>query len=168
MSSISIDIIIGVILIYGIVTGFYRGLFLELSSRIRLLAGIYFASNFYNIVAKYIQKIISWEENYLIILSFIIILILTIICINLVAKSLTKLADNISLGLLNKMIGSLFGFVKYFIVCMIFVLIFDRINSTIELINPLTLSHSELYPYIKLVNQEIFPSFIKSIYGDGL
>ena len=168
MSSISIDIIIGAILIYGIVRGFHRGFFLEVSSLISLVAGIYIASKFYNIVAKYFQKIISWEENYLIILSFIIILILSIICINLIAKSLTKLADNISLGLLNKMAGSLFGFVKYFIVCMIFVLIFDRINSTIELIDPLTLSHSELYPYIKVVNQEIFPAFIKSIYGDGL
>ena len=128
MSSISIDIIIGAILIYGIVRGFSRGLFLEISSLISLIAGIYIASKFYNIVDKYFQKIISWEENYLIILSFIIILILSIICINLIAKSLTKLADNISLGLLNKMAGSLFGFVKYFIVCMIFVLIFDRIN----------------------------------------
>ena len=163
MSSISIDIIIGAILIYGIVRGFSRGLFLEISSLISLIAGIYIASKFYNIVAKYFQKIISWEENYLIILSFIIILILSIICINLIAKSLTKLADNISLGLLNKMVGSLFGFIKFFIV-----LIFDRINSTIELIDPLTLSHSELYPYIKVVNQEIFPAFIKSIYGDGL
>ena len=56
MSSISIDIIIGAILIYGIVRGFSRGLFLEISSLISLIAGIYIASKFYNIVAKYFQN----------------------------------------------------------------------------------------------------------------
>ncbi len=168
MTSISIDIVIGVILIYGMIRGFYRGLFLEISSLISLLAGIYFASKFYDLVAKYIQQIMHLEENYLTILSFILVLIFTIFCFNFIAKSLTKLADNLSLGLVNKMSGSLFGCIKYFILCMIFVLLFDRLNSTIEIIDELTLSHSEFYSYIKVVNQEIFPAFIKSIYGKPL
>ena len=159
MSGNSIDIVISIILIYGIIKGFYRGLFLEISSLIGLILGLYCAINFNPIISKYLKEFISIQENYISIISFIITLIIVVILLNLIAKSLTKLADAISLGLLNKITGAFFGLIKYFIVCMVFVLVFDKINSTVKIVDELTILSSIFYPYIRYINQELFPVF---------
>ena len=71
MSGNSIDIVISIILVYGIIRGFYRGLFLEISSLIGLILGLYCAINFNPIISKYLKDFISIEENYISIISFI-------------------------------------------------------------------------------------------------
>jgi len=159
MSGNSIDIVISLILIYGIIRGFYRGLFLEISSLIKLILGLYCAINFNPIISKYLKEFISIEENYIIIISFIITLIIVVILLNLIAKSLTKLANAVALGLVNKIAGALFGLMKYFIICMVFVLVFDKINSTVKIVDELTILSSIFYPYIRFINQELFPIF---------
>ena len=89
MSGNSIDIVISIILIYGIIRGFYRGFFLEVSALIGLLLGLYCAINFNSIIGKYLKEFISLDENYIIIISFLITLIIVVIFLNLIAKSLT-------------------------------------------------------------------------------
>ena len=159
MSGNSIDIVISLILIYGVIRGFYKGLFLEIASLIKLILGLYCAINFNSIISKYLKEFISIEENYISIISFIITLIIVVILLNLIAKSLTKLANAVALGLVNKIAGALFGLMKYFIICMIFVLIFDKINSTVKIVDELTILSSIFYPYIRYINQELFPVF---------
>ena len=159
MSGNSIDIVISIILIYGIIRGFYRGLFLEISSLIGLILGLYCAINFNPIISKYLKEFVSIEENYITIISFIITLIIVIVLLNLIAKSLTKLANAIALGLVNKIAGAFFGLIKYFIICMVFVLVFDKINSTVKIVDELTILNSVFYPYIRYINQELFPLF---------
>ena len=159
MSGNSIDIVISIILIYGIIKGFYRGLFLEISSLIGLILGLYCAINFNPIISKYLKEFISIQENYISIISFIITLIIVVILLNLIAKSLTKLANAVALGLVNKIAGALFGLMKYFIICMVFVLVFDKINSTVKVVDELTILNSVFYPYIRYINQELFPLF---------
>ncbi len=159
MSGNSIDIVISIILIYGIIRGFYRGFFLEISALIGLLLGIYFAIEFNEFIGKYLQRFLSWEENYIIILSFLIILIVVVVALNLIAKSLTKLAETMAFGLLNKIAGAFFGLIKYSIICIVFVLLFDKINSSVKMIDELTILNSFFYPYIRHINQELFPLF---------
>ena len=159
MTGNSIDIVILIILIYGVIRGFYRGLFLEVSAVIGLLLGLYCAINFNSIIGKYLIEIISLEENYIIIISFLITLIIVIILLNLIAKSLTKLADAMALGLLNKITGAFFGLIKHSIICIVFVLLFDTINSSVKIIDELTILNSFFYPYIRYINQELFPLF---------
>ena len=159
MSGSSIDIVISIILIYGIIRGFYRGFFLEVSALTGLLLGIYCAINFKEVIGYYLKKILSWEENYIIIVSFLITLIIVIVALNLIAKSLTKLANIMALGLLNKIAGAFLGLIKYSVICIVFVLLFDKINSSLILIDELTILNSTFYPFIRYINQELFPLF---------
>jgi len=159
MSVSSVDIVISIILIYGIVRGFYRGFFLEVSALTGLLLGIYCAINFKEVIGYYLEKILSWEENYIIIVSFLVTLIIVVVTLNLIAKSLTKLADIMALGLLNKIAGAFLGLIKYSVICIVFVLLFDKINSSLTLIDELTILNSTLYDFIRDINQELFPLF---------
>ena len=159
MSGNSIDIVISIILIYGVIRGFYRGLFLEISALIWLLLGLYCAINFNSIIGKYLKEFISLDENYIIIISFLITLIIVVIFLNLIAKSLTKLADAMALGLVNKIAGAFFGLIKFSIICIVFVLLFDKINLSVKMIDELTILNSIFYTYIRHINQELFPLF---------
>jgi len=159
MSGNSIDIVISIILIYGIIRGFYRGFFLEVSALTGLLLGIYCAINFKEVIGYYLEKILSWEENYIIIVSFLVTLIIVVIALNIIAKSLTKLANIMALGLLNKIAGAFLGLIKYSVICIVFVLLFDKINSSLTLIDELTILNSTLYDFIRDINQELFPLF---------
>ena len=159
MSGSSIDIVISIILIYGIIRGFYRGFFLEVSALIGLLLGLYCAINFKEVISYYLEKILSWEENYIIIVSFLVTLIIVVIALNIIAKSLTKLANIMALGLLNKIAGAFLGLIKYSVICIVFVLLFDKINSSLTLIDELTILNSTFYPLIRYINQELFPLF---------
>ena len=156
MSGNSIDIVISIILIYGVIRGFYRGLFLEISALIGLLLGLYCAINFNSIIGKYLKEFISLDENYIIIISFLITLIIVVIFLNLIAKSLTKLADSMALGLVNKIAGAFFGLIKFSIICIVFVLLFDKINLSVKMIDELTILNSIFYTYIRHINQELF------------
>ncbi|MEO2067192.1 MAG: CvpA family protein [Flavobacteriaceae bacterium] len=159
MSVSSVDIVISIILIYGIVRGFYRGFFLEVSALTGLLLGIYCAINFKEVIGYYLEKILSWEENYIIIVSFLVTLIIVVVALNLIAKSLTKLANIMALGLLNKIAGAFLGLIKYSVICIVFVLLFDKINSSLTLIDELTILNSTFYSFIRYINQELFPLF---------
>ena len=159
MSGSGIDIVISIILIYGIIRGFYRGFFLEVSALTGLLLGIYCAINFKEVIGYYLKKILSWEENYIIIVSFLVTLIIVVVALNLIAKSLTKLANIMALGLLNKIAGAFLGLIKYSVICIVFVLLFDKINSSLTLIDELTILNSTFYPFIRYINQELFPLF---------
>ena len=133
---------------------------MEISSLIGSILGLYCAINFNPIISKYLKEFVSIEENYITIISFIITLIIVVVLLNLIAKSLTKLANAIALGLLNKIAGAFFGLIKYFIICMVFVLVFDKINSTVKIVDELTILNSVFYPSIRYINQELFLVFI--------
>jgi len=66
-----------------------------------------------------------------------------------------------ALGLLNKIAGAFLGLIKYSVICIVFVLLFDKINSSLTLIDELTILNSTLYDFIRDINQELFPLFFK-------
>ena len=123
------------------------------------MLGLYCAINFNSIIGKYLKEFISLDENYIIIISFLITLIIVVIFLNLIAKSLTKLADAMALGLVNKIAGAFFGLIKFSIICIVFVLLFDKINLSVKMIDELTILNSIFYTYIRHINQELFPLF---------
>ena len=92
-------------------------------------------------------------------MKILITLIIVVIFLNLIAKSLTKLADAMALGLVNKIAGAFFGLIKFSIICIVFVLLFDKINLSVKMIDELTILNSIFYTYIRHINQELFPLF---------
>ena len=64
-----------------------------------------------------------------------------------------------ALGLVNKIAGAFFGLIKFSIICIVFVLLFDKINLSVKMIDELTILNSIFYTYIRHINQELFPLF---------
>lgn len=156
-----LDIVLGLLLIYGLYKGLKNGLFVEIASIIALVAGIYGAIHFSYIAGDYLSKNMEWNERYINIASFIITFIIIVIVVHLTGKFLTKIADFAMLGLLNKLAGAIFGALKVAVILGALLVFFERANSSINLVKNETLEESVLYEPIKEIGALIFSKVLK-------
>lgn len=155
------DIIIAALLLFGFVRGLMKGLFVEVSSLAALIGGIYGAIHFSYFSGAFLKTYISWDEEYISLAAFAITFVIIIIVIALIGKTLTKLADFASLGIINKILGGVFGGLKIGLILSILFIFFGKMNDTIPFIKKETLDTSILYKPVKKIAPTIFPSIIK-------
>jgi membrane protein required for colicin V production len=73
---------------------------------------------------------------------------------------LTKLANFAALGILNKLLGGLFGGLKIALILSVLVLIFNSLNKSIPFVSDEEIEASILYNPVKSLAPMVFPSFI--------
>ena len=156
------DIIIASLLIFGFVRGVMKGLFVEVASLVALIGGIYGAIHFSYFIGDYLKEAVSWSEEYISLAAFAGTFIIIIIAIAFLGKILTRLADFASLGVINKILGGVFGALKIGLILSIIFIFFGKMNDTIPFIKKETLDESILYVPVKKIAPTIFPSIIKN------
>ncbi len=157
------DIIIASLLIFGFIRGLLRGFFVEIASLISLVLGIYGAIHFSYFAGNFLANIVDWDEQYITIVSFAITFAVIVVVISLLGKIFTKIADFAALGLLNKLLGGLFGALKIGLVLSIGLLIFSKLNSSEFFISNTQKESSVLYKPVKKLAPTLFPNFL-SVY----
>tara|TARA_R110002050_G_scaffold16719_2_gene50591 strand:- start:57904 stop:58407 length:504 start_codon:yes stop_codon:yes gene_type:complete len=155
-----LDIILGLLLLWGLYKGLKNGLFVELASLVALIAGIYGAIHFSYFAGDYLAEHMQWDEQYMNIASFVITFIVIVIVVHLAGKLLTKIADFAMLGLLNKIAGGIFGALKVAIILGAVLIFFDGMNNSFNFINKETKEESKLYEPIKEIGSFIFSRVI--------
>ena len=155
------DIIIASLLLFGFVRGLMKGLFVEVASLVALIGGVYGAIHFSHFASNFLKEYVSWKPEYISLASFAITFVIIIVVIALLGKALTKIADFAALGILNKILGGLFGALKIGLILSVVFLFFSKMNDTIPFIEKETLDESILYAPVKKVAPIIFPSIIK-------
>ncbi len=156
-----LDVIIGALILFGLVRGLSKGLFVEVASLIALIAGIYGAIHFSNFAAEFLESRVEWDEKYINFVAFAITFVIIVIVIAMAGKALTKLADFAALGILNKMLGGVFGALKISVILSVVLMIFGAMNRTIPFIEEDELQESILYKPVKSLAPMIFPYIIK-------
>ncbi|MFC7356056.1 CvpA family protein [Jejudonia soesokkakensis] len=120
----AIDIVLGIILLLGLFSGWKQGLFVALASLIGLIFGVYGAIYFSDYTAQYISEWTDLSEQTTNLIAFAVTFLIIIIIISLLGKFLTKIADFAALGMINKLLGAAFTALKYaFIVSVLFMFI---------------------------------------------
>ncbi|MFD0761670.1 CvpA family protein [Lutibacter aestuarii] len=157
------DIIITAFLLFGFIRGFFKGLFVEIASLVSLIAGIYGAIHFSYFVGNFLASKVSWEEKYITIVSFAITFGIIVLIIALLGKLFTKMADFASLGLLNKLLGGVFGALKLGLILSVILLVFSKLNNTIPFISNTQQEASILYEPVKNLAPTLFPNFLKVV-----
>ena len=157
------DIIIAVILVFGFIRGLMKGLFVEVASLVALIAGVYGAIHFSYFAGDYLKAKVSWNENYITLVSFAVTFAIIVLAISLLGKLFTKLADFAALGLLNKTLGGVFGALKIALIFSVIIMIFDQFNSVITFVKPEDRAKSILYEPVRKLAPTLFPSLIKDV-----
>ncbi len=156
-----LDIILGLLLIWGRFRGLSNGVFVAIASIIALIAGLYGAIHFSYITGDYLSNTMQWDYNYMNLIAFIITFILIVIVVSLAGKFLTKIADFAMLGLLNKIAGGLFGALKVAVILGALLIFMERSNRTLGFVKQETLDSSKLYEPIKEIGALVFSKVLR-------
>ncbi|PWH84070.1 colicin V production protein [Algibacter marinivivus] len=155
-----IDIVLGALILFGLVRGFMKGLFVEVASLVALVAGVYGAIHFSNFAADFLQTKTEWNEKTINITAFAITFVIIVLAIGLAGKALTKLANFAALGIINKLAGGVFGALKIALILSVVLNVFDKLNNTITLLDDDTKESSVLYKPVKSLVPMIFPNLL--------
>ncbi len=155
------DIIIAALLLFGFVRGLMKGLFVEVASLVALVAGVYGAIHFSYFIGDWLKDSVDWDEKYISLAAFAGTFVLIIITIALLGKVLTKIADFASLGIINKILGGVFGALKIGLILSVAFIFFGKMNDTIPFVSKESLNESILFKPVKKIAPTIFPSIIK-------
>lgn len=156
-----LDIILGLLLVWGLWKGLKNGLFIELASIIALIAGIYGAIHFSYYAGDYLFQSMDWEERYINLTAFVITFIIIVLVVQVLAKLLTKIATFALLGWLNRLAGGIFGVVKVAVILGALLVFFDRVNTSAGLVKDENMEQSVLYEPIKQIGALIFDYVLK-------
>ncbi|MBJ6367396.1 CvpA family protein [Snuella sedimenti] len=157
-----IDIVLGASILFGLVRGFMKGLFVEVASLIALIAGVYGAIHFSDFAADFLQNNVDWNKETIHIVAFAITFIGIVVIIALAGKALTKLANLAALGIINKLLGGVFGALKIGLVLSVLLIVFDRMNNTIPFTETKDLEDSVLYEPVKSLVPLVFPTILQT------
>ncbi|MGS2763505.1 CvpA family protein [Sinomicrobium sp. M5D2P9] len=151
-----IDIVIGLLIVFGIIRGLYKGLFVEIASLVALILGIYCAIHFSYEVGDYMARHVDWEERYVNLAAFILVFCAVIIVVSLAGKLLTKIADFAALGLLNRILGGLFGGLKVIVILGALLVFFEATDNAISFVDAEKKRTSILYNPVKKIGEALF------------
>ncbi len=156
-----LDIVLTVLILFGLVRGLMNGFFVEIASLIALVAGVYGAIHFSNYAATLIDENSQWDEKTVNIVAFAVTFLIIVLVIALAGKALTKLADFAALGIVNKLLGALFGALKVAVILSVFLNVFDSMNRAIPLTDDDSVKDSVLYAPVKSLIPMIFPIILE-------
>ena len=156
-----LDIVLSIVLLLGLVRGFFKGFFVELAGILSLIGGIYAAIHFSGGTYEFLDSFISWEEKYLVVLAFAVTFFIVALLISLAARFLTKMVSIIALGLVNRLLGGIFGLLKMAFLASLFFMFFERFglfDAEVE-----TEEASILYPPVRAIAPAILPTIIEEV-----
>lgn len=156
-----LDIILGGLILYGLIKGFLNGLFIEVASLVALIAGIFGAIHFSYVAGNFLSERVDWQEEHINLAAFAITFIGIIVGISMIGKLLTKLANIAALGLVNKIMGSVFGALKVVVVLGGLLIFISRLQVNIPLFDSSRTEESYLYEPVKNTGDLIFQIILK-------
>lgn len=159
----SLDIILGIFLVIGLVQGLKNGFFKEFASLAGLVLGVVGAIYFSHIVSGFLGSFTNWDEQILNLVSFVITFIMIVMIISFIAKILTKTADMVALGLVNKIMGALMGILKTAFFLSVLLLFINSIENKISFMDEEKKEASILYKPVASLAPMVLPKLIKEL-----
>ena len=150
------DIIVSLALGFGFFKGFKNGLVVEVASLGALFLGILGAVKFSSFVVEQIKVFFDWNPMAIKTISYLLVFILIVYGVSVLAKGLTKILSQASLGLFNKFLGSVFGILKWAVLTSIVLFFIIKINQWITIIDQEMINQSILYGPITELGEYLF------------
>ena len=126
--------------------GVKRGVVMEVFAIVGIILGIVVARIYAGDAAEWLQQVSQWDVNLLKPIAAFALFVLVAIACRLLSLLLTKLFKLIALGWLNRLIGGLFGAVKWILILAVIVTCIDMLDGILHFIKPELKESSVLYP----------------------
>lgn len=151
------DIVFVVPLLWGAYKGFSKGLVIEIASFVALGLGVWGGLKFSTESAEYLGKMFDISNKIMPLISFSLTFILIVVAVFLLAKLLQSVLKKAALGFVNRLLGLLFGVLKFAFILSIILNLLNVLNNEITFITPEKKEGSLLYSPIEKLSQLIIP-----------
>ena len=125
-----------------------KGFVHELASLAAIVLGIILAYSFSDEVALYLSNQFDEEGAWIKILSYVLIFFSVGLSLHFIASALTRMLKMMSLGLVNRILGAVFGLIKMLLILLILVFLLDPYVSDLRKSSP-SWQQSEVYDQLK-------------------
>ena len=151
------DIIIGLFIVWGAIQGVRQGFVKQVFSLVALLLGIWGACHFSHVLHPFLVNMLSLSEKWATITAFLLTFVIVVLGVHLLGLLVDRLLHLISLGLLNRLAGLVFGVLKTGIILSVFICILNGLNGMFHVVSPETIEESTLYPFLGKIAPALFP-----------
>jgi membrane protein required for colicin V production len=146
----TLDLLLLIPITMGFVFGLFKGLVKELASLAAIILGIYGAKLLAPAVSRFLIHTFHFSDKTASPVAYLFLFIAIALIMSLLANMLDKVFNSMSLGGLNKLLGGIFGCIKYALIVSILLNVFDSMDSRFALIKPKTKAESIGYkPLLK-------------------
>lgn len=152
-----IDIVLVLLLVFSAISGFRKGLIVELASLAALILGIWGAIEFSDVTSNFLVENFHLKSDHLNIISFIVTFVVIVILVHIIGSVVNKMVETVMLGFLNKLAGMVFGIVRAALILSIVLVVFDKIDEDVEILSPKVKSESRMYEPIRNLAPSLFP-----------
>ena len=156
-----IDIVFCALIGFGVIKGLFKGFFVEVASIAALLIGSYGAVHFSNYAYSALIGFLDWSKRNINILSFIITFLIIVLSIMLIGKAMTKLVNVMSLGIINRLLGGVFGGLKISLLISVLILVLNNFSILRLIVTEEDLNKSIIYNQVKNIAPSIMPAFVE-------
>ena len=153
----TLDIIILVLFIPGIIHGMSKGLIEQAISLVGIVLSAYLAFKFSDAACNWLSHYITVSETVLNVLGFAVVLVGMLLVVLFVAKLVTAAVEKASLGWINKVLGLAFSIAVTAVVLGLLIILFDTVNIKFALVKSPILQESLLYGALKDFGYFVFP-----------
>ena len=160
-----LDIILLILFIPAIIRGISKGFIEQIIALASLFLSAWLAYLFSNTVSGWLGQYVSnVSPQVLYVISFVVIIIVTVALLHLLARLLSNIIKTISLGWLNALLGVALSIVNTILILGIIIMAFKSFNeSTLHLSTEL-LDSSIVYKAISSVTDVLFP-YIENLFN---
>ena len=151
-----IDIVFLAPLLWGVYTGFKKGLVSQVLGLVSIIIGIWIGTQHPHLVYSILEGKIS--EKYISIASFIIIFLAVVISGLIISKIIEKLINFIQLKFVNKIGGVIFGVIKVLAFLLVIVFTIESWDTGNLIIKKSVKERSLIYPLLKESSTVILPT----------
>lgn len=151
------DILLSVPLVWMAYKGFTRGFIMEVTRFVALVAGVYLAARFSELLSEYLYRNTSVTWDFLPIVSFAIILVGVIVLVHLFGKMLGKVVRMAAMGWADKASGALFGLSRAALLLSLLLMLLNRFGALESFDRSETASRSLLYRPVLSIAPFIMP-----------
>ena len=119
-----------------------------------MVLGVFIAIRYSAYTENFLHDFLNITSKYLSYIALAVTFLVVVMLICVLGKVLTQIVDMVSLGLINKLLGTFLGVAKYFIILCVALLIADVLDDKFHFISKETKEGSLLFhPFLTFAQQ---------------
>lgn len=162
-----LDILLLLPLLVGLVRGLMRGLITEIIAILAIILGVVGARLWATKFSAWLLLQFAWPEAVCHVVAYSLLFLAIAIVLNIMGRLLSKLLRAIQLGFINRLLGGVFGMVKWLVVVLVVVFCINMLDSYFHFLdNSEVVKTSTLYrPFVQTAEQiaHTFPNVADSV-----